>query len=97
MPAFFIREPDTLPKQCRRWGYGIDVEMTTEDGRHYRFEFSDFKKNQWLHEMVRLKRRYDTQILTYDDADKLHKVILDRDMTEAETELLYALFGTAGT
>lgn len=72
--------------------YGVTVTLTTNVGKSYSFDAGDFGSDDWLSQMLALKRRYDSHIVTYETEYSLEKVIREYNMSKEETALLYQLF-----
>lgn len=88
----------TTGKHLRTAHWGVQVTLTADTGKAYTFTLPEFRRDDeatpyWLSAMLRLKRRYDSQIITYDGIDDLSEVVSDKKLDETETELLYQLFG----
>lgn len=71
-----------------------DVQMvfSTESGRKFKFDFRDFR-DDWLRTMLDIKAMYDPSIICYEDVEDLDRVVVDNNMSQEETKLLYQLFG----
>ena len=71
----------------------------TDSGEKYIFDHRDFRNDTeseicyWLEAMLAVKGRYDAGIIRYEGLDDLSRVIYDRNLNPAETEILYRLFG----
>ena len=74
-------------------------ECHTDSGEKYVFDNRDFRREDdseiryWLEAMLAVKGRYDPGIIRYEGLDDLSRVIYDRNLNQAEAELLYRLFG----
>lgn len=95
-------EISTYRQTSGRYGHhsywGVRVTLETDSGEKYSFASPDFRRSEektpyWLRVLLRLKRRYDSSLITYEGLDNLERVAEDRKLTEEETELLYQLFG----
>lgn len=73
--------------------YGVTVTLTANVGESYSFGAGDFESNDWLSQMLALKCRYDSHIITYETEYPLESVIREYNLSEEETALLYQLFG----
>lgn len=80
--------------------YTVCVTITTDDGERFVFRSGDFQawgkgeRTSWLVDMLHLKALFPPEIVTYADTDKLSYAASDYDLSEQETERLYALFST---
>lgn len=83
----------------RRSHWGVRLVFRTDSGEKYSFDSRDFRNDEesdvlyWLEAMLALKGRYDPGIIRYDGLENLSRVISDRNLDQAETEMLYRLFG----
>ncbi len=88
---------DTGGKYSTHWNWSVKVVMVTDSGEEYQFQAAHFRNEQgnqdWLQDMLALKRRFDPSIIAYGGTEDLNRVIADRGLSEGEVELLYALFG----
>jgi len=79
--------------------WGVRMAFVTDDGRRYCFEHSEFRDDvkgdiqYWLAAMLQVKSRYDPGIFTYGGMENLEKVVLDKNLTDVEIQILYQLFG----
>lgn len=79
--------------------FSVCVNLTTDSGKEYVFQCKDFRDafdgspRNWLREMLQLKQRYTPETIQYSGKDKLDYVVYDHELTEAETKMLYQLFG----
>lgn len=86
-------------KYIRREYWGVRLTLTTDSGKVYSFEQSEFRGSKqaeapyWLTAMLRVKNRYDPGIITYSGLEHLEDVISDKGLLADEAELLYQLFG----
>lgn len=81
--------------------WGVRITLTTDNGKEYIFCHSDFRDNTaadiryWLSAMLQVKNRYDPSIIIYSGIENLEKVVADKKLTDAETQILYQIFGQA--
>lgn len=86
-------------KRVKTKHWGVRMVFTTESGKEYSFDIRDFRNDRptdtpyWLTAMLQVKRCYDPRIITYNGQEHLEKVVSEKNLTEAETQLLYQLFG----
>ena len=86
-------------KHVRTTHWGVRMVFFTNSGEKYVFDNRDFRREDeseiryWLEAMLAVKGRYDPGIIHYEGLDDLSQVIYDRNLNQAETELLYRLFG----
>ena len=79
--------------------WGVRMVFRTDSGEKYIFDHRDFRNDTeseicyWLEAMLAVKGRYDAGIIRYEGLDDLSRVIYDRNLNPAETEILYRLFG----
>lgn len=79
--------------------WGVRMTFITDSGKKYSFHFEEFRDDvssdvrYWLTAMLRVKGRYDPGIIQYKGIENLQKVVSDKKLTEAETQMLYQLFG----
>ena len=89
----------TIGKRAKSRIWSVRMVFTTDSGKEYSFLARDFRYDSsadipyWLTAMLQVKRRYDPGIITYSGEEYLEKVVSDKNLTEAETQLLYELFG----
>ena len=89
----------TTGKYIKKEHWGVRMTFTTDSGKEYCFQHGEFCNDApthspyWLTAMLQVKRRYDPGIITYSGEENLEKVVSDKNLTEAETQLLYELFG----
>lgn len=85
-------------KRIKHWHWSVCVVLKTETGEKYTFNAADFNNaaqgeiDFWLAAMLSLKSRFSPSVITFSGTEKLDKVVKDRNLTEAETALLYQLF-----
>ena len=71
----------------------------TDSGKKYTFEHRDFRSDShsdiiyWLEWMINVRKRYDPGIIHYDGLEDLGRVIVDRNLSQEEVQMLYQLFG----
>lgn len=79
--------------------WGIQMVFKTDSGKKYTFEHLDFRSDTnfetlcWLEWMLAVKKRYDSSIIHYDGSENLDRVIVDRNLSQEEVQMLYQLFG----
>ena len=77
----------------------MQLVFQTENGKKYTFTYSDFRKDAdservyWLEAMRNIQKHYDPGIIRYDGLEDLDKVISQWGLNQAETAMLYQLFG----
>lgn len=85
-------------KYAARKHWGVQMRFTTDSGKKYTFEFSDFHSDTdtrhayWLTAMLNVKKRYDPSIVRFNGKEDLNAVVQDKKLTDEETKLLYQLF-----
>lgn len=85
-------------KNSVRRTWDVQVTLTTDSGKQYTFDYSEFRKSTkgqppyWLTAMLRLKSRYNPEIITYTGQEGLENVISDNKLTDTEAQMLYQLF-----
>ena len=78
--------------------YDVEVNLKTNTGKKYSFEYHNFLKSNpdehpnWLTQMLAIKRRYPSRIITYKGLRHLEDVVYDNALTAEEAQLLYELF-----
>ena len=79
--------------------WGVRMVFHTDSGEKYIFDSRDFRTDRdsdvcyWLEAMLAVKGRYSSSIIHYSGLENLSRVIYDRNLSQAETEMLYLLFG----
>lgn len=78
--------------------WGVKMTFVTETGRKYTFDHRDFRLDTqagisgWLTAMLSIKGRHRPEIISYYGTENLSRVIIDRNLSEAEQALLLHLF-----
>lgn len=78
--------------------YDVRVHLTAENGKKYTFDYTEFRQREtnsppfWLTDMLRLKTRYNPEIIKYSGTKDLYSVIDDNRLNETEAVMLYKLF-----
>ena len=89
----------TTGKYLKEEHWGIRMTFVTYSGRKYCFDHSEFRDDvpgdipYWLAAMLEVKSRYDPRIFIYSGMENLEKVVSDKNLTDAEIQILYQLFG----
>lgn len=85
-------------KHYRTTHWGVRLVFTTDSGAQYSFDHRDFRRDDdaevvfWISAMWRLLKRYNPAIIHVSGAEDLELVVKERNLSEAEAELLYRLF-----